>query len=52
MGEVTPLKTEVWKHTHTFTSHTFYPTRAVPPAGVTQYDFVHKGQVAEGWEQH
>jgi len=23
---VTPLKTEVWEHTHTFTSHTFYPT--------------------------
>ena len=28
MGEVTPLKTEVWKHTHKFTSHTFYTTRA------------------------
>ena len=28
MGEVTPLKTEVWKHTHKFTSRTFYPTRA------------------------
>ena len=27
MGEVTPLKTEVWKHTHTFTSRTFYTTR-------------------------
>ena len=27
MGKVTPLKTEVWKHTHTFTSHTFYPMR-------------------------
>jgi len=28
MGQVTPLKIEVWKHTHTFTSHTFYPTHA------------------------
>jgi len=28
MGEVTPLKTEVWKHTHTYTSHAFYSTRS------------------------
>jgi len=26
-GEVTILKTEVWKHMHTFKLHTFYPTR-------------------------
>ena len=45
-GEVTPLKTEVWKHTHTFTSHTYF-TQRVPPAGVTQYDFVQERQVVE-----
>ena len=27
MERVTPLKTEVWKHTHTCILHTFYPTR-------------------------
>jgi len=27
MGGVTPLKIEVWKHTHTFILHTLYPTR-------------------------
>jgi len=26
LGGVTPLKTEVWKHTHTFIRHAFYPT--------------------------
>jgi len=48
MGEVKPLKTEIWKHTHTFILHTF--TQRVPPAGVTQYDFVQEHQIAEGLE--
>jgi len=32
-------------------SHHIHFTQRVQPAGVTQYDFVHKRQVAEGWEQ-
>jgi len=34
-------------HIHT---HHIHFTQRVPPAGVTQYDFVQERQVAEGWE--
>ena len=49
MGEVKPLKTEIWKHTHTFILNILF-TQRVPPAGVAQYGFVQEHQIAEGLE--
>jgi len=37
MGEVKPLRTEVWRRTHTFTSHTLYPTRAASGCHVVRF---------------